>query len=235
MAENTALGGQAPQLNRIRVLDTAFARASPLTDEQFSFIIHHVDQGAAHADILTLLNDTFSLKENIVTVEETILYITCNKERKQALLKRAAKYSWGPAKPAPAPKIYFGNGEGLDRERKFTDEMRAFILWKFELGHRKLAILESFNTQFNTQFSITSLKICLTNITKNSKAAEQLAQYATTFGWWEPPPAPGSPAGVRAARQLRLRQARKRHAEKTQIQKNWMNGIGRFESEQLPS
>lgn len=231
MAENTTLGGPATRHNSIKILDTAFARASPLTEEQFSFIIHYVDQGAVAADILSLLNNTFSLKEDIFTVEETILYIRCNVQREKALLRRATKYAWCTTQQ-PAPKTRSGNDEGLGRERKFTDEMRAFILWKYELGHQKLTILKSFNAQFRTQFNISSLKLCLSNITKNSKTTELLAQHAMTFDWWKPPPAPESPEGARAARQARMRAAKKRHAERSQVQKQWMNGIGGFESEQ---
>jgi hypothetical protein len=45
MADNIASGVPATSNNSHRFLDTVFARESPLTEEQFSFIIHHADQG----------------------------------------------------------------------------------------------------------------------------------------------------------------------------------------------
>lgn len=235
MAERTTPASPATPPNGNKNLDTEFARSSSLTEEQFSFIIHHVAQGATSGDVLALLNNTFSLKEDIFTVQETILYIRCNVERERLLLKRASKYAWCTTQEPLASNTRAGNDEDLGQGRKFTDEMRAFMLWKHALGDPKLSILNSLNNQFGTKFDITSLKWTLTNMNKNEKMGDLLVQSATSYGWWTPPPGPGTPGGMRAAKHARVTAARKRHAARAQEQKQRMNEIGKFESESLGS
>lgn len=230
MADNITSGNAATSPYSSKLLDTVFSRESPLTEEQFSFIIYHAVQGAGSADILTLVNGTFSLEENISTVEETISWIRRNVQREGLLLTRAKQYEWHLPVPPSA-----GNNAGSQRDRKWTDDMRAFILWKHELGHRKLTVLDSLNAQFKTQFSIGSMKVCLTNITNHEQTAEFLREYATSLDWWKPPPAPDSPEGVRIARHARRRAASKRLAERGQAQKQWIDGFNRVESEELQS
>lgn len=232
MADNIASGVPATSNNSHRFLDTVFARESPLTEEQFSFIIHHADQGAGSADILKLLNNTWSLEENLFTVQETISYIRRNVQREQLLLSRAKQYVWCTTQhPANANTRTRNNG---GRER-FTDEMKAFMFWKEGLGHQKLTILKLLNAQFKTQFNIISVKICLSSITRNDKFNEFLENYAMSFDWWKPPPNPDSSEGIRAARRASRKAAMKRHADRTQVQKRWLNEIGKFESEEVQS
>lgn len=235
MAERTTPAGPTTPRKGNKSLDTEFARSSSLTEEQFSFVIHHVAQGASSEDVLALLNNTFSLKEDIFTVKETILYIRCNVQRERLLLKRASKYAWYTTPQPLASSTPAGNDEGLGRGRKFTDEMRAFMIWKHELGYPKLSILTSLNNQFGTKLDISYLKGTLTSITKDEKTADHLVQSATSYGWWTQPPGPGTPDGMRAARHARVTAARKRHTARAQEQKQRMNEIGKFESELLGS
>lgn len=235
MADNIASGCTATSPRLHKQLDCVFARESSLTEEQFSFIIHHADQGAGSADILSLLNNTFSLKENIFTVEETISWIRRNFQRETLLLKRAKQYVWWTTQDPVAQNTPASNNEGRRRERRFDDEMRAFILWEYELGHRKTAILDSLNAQFKEQFNITSVKMCLGNIANNDRITEFLRQHAMVYDWWKPPPSPGTQEGLRAARHARRRAASKRHAERTQVQKQRISGNGESKPEDLLS
>ena len=233
MGDIIPLGSTATTPNSNKLVDTAFARASSLTEEHFCFIIHHAVQGVACADIVTLLNDTFSLQEDTFVVGETLAYIRRNVQREQYLLRQVTKYAWCPTQPPANSNTRPSTDTGLGGGRKFTDEMKAFMLWRYELGHQKLNILNSLNAQFETQFNITSVKHFLSNMVKNSKTTEALGQLAPSFSWWKPPPTPESPEGVRAAKQARVRAARKRHAERSQVQKQWVNGHGKSEMEQL--
>ncbi|KAI9877182.1 MAG: hypothetical protein M1830_004617 [Pleopsidium flavum] len=217
MADNTSPGASATTSTSRSPLNTIFAQQSSFTEEHFSFIIYHVAKGTSSSDILITLNSTFTVEQNISDLEEAIAYIRRNGQRERQLLRRAKKYAWYMPEPLPDSDSRLSRGY----EQLYTEEMKAFMIWKYHLGLQRSTVLDSLNTLFKTNHNTTSFKITLTNLLKNERAVHRLEQDAKDFDWWKPPPSEDSAGGKRVARAGRLREAQKRMAKKAEEQKQW--------------
>jgi len=221
MADNKSPGAPATPSTTRSPLNTIFARTSSFAEEHLSFVIYHFARGTSPPDILTALNSTFTLEQNNSALEEAIAYIRRNVQREKQLLKRASNYAWCIPQPSPGWETRVGSRGDRGYDHLYTDEMRAFMIWKFHLGHHRSTVLDSLNALFKTNHNITSFKTTLTNLLKNERAVERLEQDAKQFGWWKPPPPGDSAGGKRVARAGRVREARKRMAGKAGEQKQW--------------
>ena len=233
MADNQTLEEPATPRTADKILNTVFARGSQFTEEHFSFIINHIDQGIDPPDILKLLNKTFSLEQSILAVEEAVSYIRRNIKREKLLRRRAVRYAWCTTpRLLPAPKPRLDTRETiLGSEMVFSNEMKAFMIWNYLRGNQKPTVLTALNAQFRTGFELTSVKLGLTHLMKNEKAVEMLTEEAKRFEWWKPPHKPGTRDAKREQRAARLRAAKARLTGNAKGYKQWKGANEGAESE----
>lgn len=230
MDENTPPNAPATKLSPL--YNTKFARESCLTQEHFCFVAYHDTKGTASPDLLKLLNDTFSLEQDMTDLEQAITYVHTNVKREEKLLLRANIYPWSSPLPPPAWPSRVTSYSVSNYESIYTDEVKAFMVWKYYLGFNKHQILDSLNRLFRTDHSSTALKSAMTILFKNEGTIARLRKDAQQYDWWKPPPPEDSIDGRRVARADRLREAKKRMTEKALVQKQAWKTQERADSEQ---
>lgn len=203
-----------PKTQRPYPLDRDSAELSPLTDEHLSFIIYHTHDGLAPAQVTDLLNSTFSLTQDVQTVEEAISYIKFHDRRAGWLRAEAGLYPWCHPRHQVtriAPQVI----RGLMSKPLFTVEMKAFVLWKYQAGYLPQHVLRTLNERFGTKHELQTMKSMLSHVLHNESTVAHLKTVVERFEWWEPtPPARIEKMEKRTAAKLRI-------AKKSREYKNW--------------